>query len=114
VELTHETTAANDFRNGVTVVGIEAVPLLGKDNANSEINFKLHRGILIRAPGTTSESLAGVACNTHPIWIGKEGVTPENGMAIPPGNAIEIPIEDAKRLWIISTTINQRVAWMSL
>lgn len=111
MDILHETSPAADLRHGVTVVGTDAVPLLGVDTPKG---FNIHRGILIRCPASTAETLAGVAVNTHPVWIGGPGVTPENGFPIPPGNAIRVPIDDAKNLWLISTTISQRVAWISL
>lgn len=115
MEVTSETTAANDFRNGVTIVGLTAVRLIGLDINGQPMVFKLHRGILVRCPGSTSESDAGKSVNTAPVWIGgQETVTPDNGLALIPGGSIVIPIDEPSRLWIISSTINQRVAWMSL
>jgi len=91
------------------------VRLLGLDGDNKPISFKVYRGILVRCPGSNAEQVvAGQPVNTHPVWIGGDSVTPENGIAIPPGNAIHVPIDDPSKLWIISTGVSQRVAWISL
>lgn len=115
MEVTHETTSANDFRNGVTLVSMTAVRLVGLDQGGQPLAFKLHRGLLVRCPGSSFESDAGVAVNTHPVWIGgQKTVSPDTGMALIPGASIVIPIDDPSELWIITTGVNQRVAWMSL
>jgi hypothetical protein len=113
VEVTHETTAAHNFRIGVTVVGVEQKPLIG-DLDGQALTLKFHRGILLRCPGSSSEVLGNAAVNTHSIWVGIKGVTKDTGMAIPPGASLTIPIDDPSVLWIISTTSAQRVVWMSL
>lgn len=113
MEITLETTPAHELRHGVTPVGMERVRLI-VDGDNRPLEFKLYRGILIRCPGSTAESFAGQPVNTHPVWIGGDQVTPANGIAIPPGNALHVPIDDPTKLWIISTGNSQRVAWISL
>ncbi len=110
----NETTEASKLRHGQTLVGTDRVRLVGMDGDSRPLSFKVHRGILVRCPGSTAETNAGRAVNTHPVYIGDEGVTVDNGMAIPPGNTITVPIDDPAGLWVISTGASQHIQWMSL
>ncbi len=115
MDVMNETTEASKLRHGQTLVGMTRSLLVGKDADNRPLTFKVHRGILVRCPGSTAEGVtAGQPVNTHPVYIGDESVTPENGMAIPPGNTITVPIDDPAGLWVVSTANSQRIQWMSL
>ncbi len=113
MDIDNATVTHDKLRFGQTIVGTDAVQLTTAPNS-VVLSFKTLRGILVRALGSSAESNSGQPVNTHPVWIGGEGVTPETGTAIPPGNAIVIPVDDPSKLWVISTGISQRVSWISL
>jgi hypothetical protein len=75
--------------------------------------FKVARGVLLRAPGTRDPS-----ANTAPIWVGGRGVTADSqdtgGMPIPPGESVMVPIEDTSLLYVVSTDEGQDLAWMAI
>lgn len=94
-------------RNGHATVGTARSQL----TTESIIALK---GVLVRAPGADDP-----AANTAPIWIGGAGVTANNaattgGIPILPGAGLMIPVEDPSKLYVISTSADQDLAWMVL
>lgn len=104
-EISKETSG--EFYAGHRTVGTSAVQLTG-------LGFNLNRGVLLRAPGSNDP-----APNTATVWVGPSGVTADantesGGMPLPPGEALFIPIDDPRKLWLISTAASQDVAWMGM
>lgn len=106
VTVAKESIAASSLNNGHTVVGTARVQLTALD-------FKAYKGVLMRAPGSTDPTP-----NTAPIWVGGPGVTADSGNAggipILPGDAIFIPIERPDKLYVISTAVDQDIAWLCM
>ena len=96
-----ETSAAKHLLYGRTVVSTSAIPL-------TAVTGPCNRGVLIRAPG-----LAESDANSEIVYVGDENVTTSTGFPICPGAAIELPIIDPSKIYVI-TTGTQRLAWMGI
>lgn len=92
--------------NGHKSVGLTAVPL-------TTIGYDLQKGVLIRAPGTGDPT-----ANTTCVWVGRAAnVTADSneqtgGMPIPPGEAVFVPTDDPRKVYLISDDVTQDVAWI--
>ncbi len=100
-----ETLNTDELNHGHTVVGATAVQLTTQDN-------KLLKGLLIRAPGSDDPTP-----NTNFIWIGLASVTANSnvgtgGMPLSPGESLVLPVDDPSKVFVISDTASQEVAWM--
>lgn len=101
MEVTQETSPANNLAHGCKTVGTAAVSLCNR--------FKTNRGVLVRADDG----------NSAKVWIGGRAVTPNTdegtgGLPLPAGQAIVIPIDDPSQLYVVSTSNGQHVAWMGV
>ncbi len=109
VEIGKETAKTNKLYHGHTKAGLTAVPLC--------LDFGTHKGILVRAAGPLelSDEDAG---NEAAVWIGGAGVTADlsetGGIPLMPGRSIVIPVDDPSGLFIISSAVDQDVAWMGV
>lgn len=77
-------------------------------------SIRTYKGVLIRSPGS-----ADPTPNTGVIWIGGAAVTADSnsgtgGMPLTPGDSVFIPIDDPSKLYVISDTAAQDVAWLLL
>jgi hypothetical protein len=102
-----ETSPASNLCHGHVVVGPTPVPLTALD-------FKLCRGILLRAPGA-----GDLVPNTDIIYIGRACVTADSnpgtgGMPLLPGAVLELPLEDPSQLYAVSLSAAQDLAWMGM
>jgi hypothetical protein len=79
----------------------------------SDDKYDILKGVLLRAPGAGDP-----AANTDPVWVGGAAVTADSGasggMPLPPGESMFLPLEDIRNLWLISTTDNQDLAWITV
>jgi hypothetical protein len=79
----------------------------------SSASFPLNRGVLLRCPGSDDSTT-----NIAPVWIGGNDVVAgsgtNGGMPIVPGASIFIPIDDLKKLWVVSTVADQDLAYVAL
>lgn len=100
MEITQETSPANDLKHGHIPVGTETVRLCH--------SFITRRGVLLRAD---SENTANVYVGNGPnIDTGGEN----GGMPLPPGTSLFIPIDDPSVLYVVSTDTDQDLAWMAV
>jgi len=107
IQVSKETSEPSRFAHGHTVVGTTAVPL-------TSLGLKFDKGILVRTPGSEDPS-ANTAC----VWVGRKGVTADSdpgtgGLPIPPGQSVLIPIDDPTAIYVISSAVDQDVAWMGV
>lgn len=105
MEVIKEVTTTRDLYHGHTVVTVEPTRLCER--------FPTRRGLLVRCPGSADPNP-----NTAPVWIGRSTVTadssPTGGMPILPGMALVIPVDDPSLLYVVSTDVNQDIAWMGV
>ncbi len=73
------------------------------------ITNEFTQGILLRCPGPTD-----AVPNTTEVWIGKAAVTANDGMAIAPGESLNLPLESGEKLYALTATVNQVVAWVAM
>ncbi len=104
-----ETSPAQDLKYGHTTVGPTALPV----TPNS---VQLVRGILLRAPGPND-----LVPNIDVIYVGLKSVTcsgsvgsATDGLPILPGGAVELPVDDPSKIYAISNTAGQDLAWMGV
>jgi hypothetical protein len=102
-----ETSPVKELRYGHAAVGTAAAPL-------TVAGATLQRGLLLRTPG-----LDDLVPNTDIVYIGKAGVTAgtnsdTDGMPMPPGCVLEIPVEDPSLIYAISQSPGQDVCWMGV
>jgi hypothetical protein len=102
VELGKESTQASSLKYGRTLVGLTAVPV----NLYVE---NLRYNIVIRANGS-GDPLP----NTAFIYVGDKNVTVNTGFPIPPGSSVELFINNVNEIYVISSAINQEIAWIGL
>jgi len=100
-----ETVDPQNLRWGHTVVGATAVQL-------TALGFIFSKGLLLRAPGSDDGTP-----NTNFIWVGGAGVTADSdvatgGIPIPPGDSINLPVNDPSKIYVISDAASQEIAWM--
>ena len=112
MEITRETSSTTELKCGHTVVGTVAVPLtkstLGVGGQG------LYRGILVRAAGAGENTP-----NTDIVYIGRCGVTADNaldtgGFPLLPGASIQLPCDDASKIYAVSPSASQDVAWLCI
>jgi len=84
---------------GHTVVGTTAVKVCQHKGAI--------KGILIKAG---SENTVDVFLGTRPSVLADNSET--GGFPIPPGAALELPIEDPSLLYVVATEESQDIAWV--
>jgi hypothetical protein len=100
MELTKETSPANDVYHGHITVGVIPVPL-----CESRISY---RGTLVYASPD----------NTEPVWIGGDGVTagsgPKGGMPLRPGESLHFPTDDPSKIHLVSLADGQDVAFIGV
>ena len=104
-----ETSPAGDLRYGHVAVRATAVQI----TPNS---IQLVRGILLRAPGPDD-----LVPNIDVIYVGLKSVTcsgsvgsATDGLPILPGGAVELPVDDPSKIYAISNTAGQDLAWMGV
>ncbi len=102
-----ETSPVKDLQYGHATVGATPVPL-------TDLSYKFKRGIVLRTPGP-----ADLVPNTDIVFIGKAGVTPGtnikyDGIPMPPGSALELPVEDPSEVYASSQSEGQDLAWMGV
>jgi len=100
------TSEARDFKIGNTVagqdVGVRLTPL----------TFKFVRGVIIRAPGSQD-----LVPNTDIVFVSTNpNVTAGtnldlDGIPVLPGGAIELPIEEPDKVYVVSQSAGQKVCW---
>lgn len=104
MEITKETIEV--FGHGHAVVGTSPTKLV-------TYSVAALKGVLLRCPGSADPS-----GNTDPVWVGNgPNVTANSnvqngGMPLLPGSAMFIPLDDPSKLWVISTAVDQDIAWM--
>ncbi len=104
---TRDTVATKELHWGHTVVGVTAVRL-------TSLGFEFSKGLLLRAPGADDPTP-----NTNFIWVGGSGVTADSdtgtgGIPIPPGDSINLPVNDPTEVYVISDAAAQEIAWMGV
>lgn len=101
-----ETVGAGSLRNGHTVVGATPTKL-------TDLTSTVVKGILLRCPGSVDP-----VSNTAPVWIGGPSVTADSsetgGIPILPGDSMMVPLERLDSLYVVSTAINQDIAWLGI
>jgi hypothetical protein len=99
-------TVQGTLRHGHTTVGTSRVQL-------TALQLTAMKGVTIRAPGADDP-----VPNSDPVWVGSANVTADSaatgGIPILPGASIFIPVEQLNSLYVISTAIDQDVAWMGV
>lgn len=104
MEITKETV--EQVAHGHTVVGTSPVQL-------STLQLRPLKGVLLRCPGESDPS-----GNSAPIWVGNSTKVSADsdpgtgGMPILPGSSMFIPIDDVRKLYVVSTGVDQDIAWM--
>ena len=107
MDIYKETSPSGDLANGHTVVGQTAAPL----TTNSR---SLCRGVVVRAAGAGEDTP-----NSDIVWVGRACVTADNdvgtgGVPILPGGSIFLPVDDPSKVYVISNTAAQDVAWLGV
>lgn len=73
------------------------------------LNNGFTQGIILRCPGVSD-----AVPNTTEVWIGKAAVTDGDGMAIAPGESLSLPLDSGDKLYAVTATANQVVAWVAM
>lgn len=102
--VTKDTVEDDKFDYGQTTVGAAAVQVITVARRDKYV-----KGILLRAVGDNDP-----VPNTAPIWVGDANVTANSGMAIAPGETMSLPLESGEKLYAISNTANQVLAWWAM
>ena len=99
-----ETAPASELHYGHATVGVTAVPL-------TVVSRKLVHGLLLRTPGPND-----LYPNIDTVYIGKQGVTTSasDGIPMPPGSVLELPVEDPSQIYAISLTAGQDITWVGV
>lgn len=74
-----------------------------------KITNEFTQGIILRCPGGSD-----AVPNTTEVWIGKAAVTDGDGMAIAPGESLSLPLDSGDKLYAVTATANQVVAWVAM
>lgn len=106
-EITNETSAAADLIHGHTAVGVTTVPL-------TTLSLKCVRGLLLRAPGPGEDD-----ANTDVVYCGRAAVTADadtntGGFPILPGSTLFLPVDDPSKVYVVSPSASQSLAWMGV
>ena len=114
MEITRETSPAGDIKHGHTVVGKTAVPLTTIDYSGGTYMPACYRGVIVRAAGAGED-----APNTDIVYVGRSAVTADNdsdtgGVPILPGGSIFLPVDDPSKVYVVSQSDNQDVAWLGV
>ena len=88
------------IQHGQVAVGVVAVRIIDTDK-------QFIKGILLRAAGANDP-----VPNTDVIWIGGSTVTSSDGMPIAPGEVLIIPLDRGNDLYAVSTSADQKLAWL--
>ena len=99
-----ETSPNSVFQHGHAVAGATPQPLTPNPT-------KFVRGIRLRTPG-----VGDPVPNTDVVFVGRKCVTPNNnagtgGIPLTPGSVLELPLEDASGVYVVSLSEGQDVAW---
>lgn len=102
-----ETVKTTELKSGHKAVGTTAVQL-------TIFSHKFLKGLLIRAPGDEDP-----VPNTNLIWIGTAKVTADSnegtgGIPLPPGESLNLPVNDPSKVYIVSDAASQEVSWMGV
>jgi len=85
------------FSYGQTTVGTTAVQLT---TTTTSLSF----GVLVKADQN----------NTGNVYVGDSSVSTTNGFKLSPGQAIEIEIDDASKIYVIADAADQKVYWFGV
>lgn len=96
MEITKETSEVSELRHDQIDATTMPFPVCHER--------KLYRGILIYS----------FRSNTQTCFVGNKNVTPETGFPIPPGFSLQVGVDSASELYVVSASGVQRLAWISL
>ena len=107
VEIGNETTLLGEIKHGHTDVGTTVAAL-------TNLSFSCQRGILVRAPGPGEDD-----ANSDIVYCGRAAVTANSnaktgGFPIIPGGCLVLPVDDPSKVYVISPSSGQTLAWMGV
>lgn len=71
--------------------------------------------VVVTTPAKHSVLIRAAKANTGTLYIGNSsGVTATNGMPLDHGESIELPIDNANKVWVIASADNQALAWVAI
>lgn len=96
-----ETSPTRDLLYGHVIVSTTSPVQL------ANLTDEMDKGVLIYASPN----------NSAPVWIGKQNVTTSGaaeGFPILPGTSLTVPVDKLDCIWLISTDVNQDIAWIGV